>query len=151
MTAQLVSLATPPSSSLALPDSGLVVYMSLTNNESAVLYDPSIASGFAWSLTSALQNSKDATASTVVIAWPKAHLSQSANEFASLVREIAIGVVQSAQLDVGVRKTRVNLVLCEEDQIEDVNRTLNYFHSDEGSFTVGCTFDLRESTIGATR
>lgn len=145
--AQLISIAGNIPSTILPPAGGLVIWLGLENDTSEILTDPAISDRFAWSLAQALQKSVDGSATSVVAVWPFTRMKGSARDYASMVREIAIGIVQSAQLDFGSRGIRVNLILCHQDQIADVNRTLNYLHGMDGGFAAGATFDLREPVM----
>lgn len=147
LTDRVISLASEIPPAVEVPLTGLVIWFNLADDASDVLTDPAVSDRFAWSLTQALQNSIDLETTSVVAVWPRKGLSPSANDYATLVREIAIGIVQSAQLDVGVRGIRVNLIFGHDDQIHDINRTLKYFHGPDGGFVAGCTYDLRDGAI----
>ena len=147
---QVYSLAGDAPTSSINPVNGVVIWLNLTNTASDVLTDPAVSDRFAWSLTQAIQKSVEGETTSVVIAWPRKDLKDSANDYAVLVREIAIGIVQSAQLDLGIRGIRVNLILCHSNQIEDINRTLKYFHGPDGGYVAGCTFDLRDGDLEAS-
>ena len=141
----LISVEGRAPSDLVSPSTGVVIWVGLTDESSDVLTKPDASDRFAWGLIQAIQNSHQDVATTAVIVWPRKKLSQSANDYAFLVRDISVGVIQSAQYDLGSRGIRVNLILCFEDQIKDINRTLKYFHGENGGFVAGCTFDLREN------
>ncbi len=87
---------------------------------------------------------------TVAAVWPKdvaAHSSTA--EKAMLMTEVATGVVQSLQFELGVEGTTVNVVVVNSDQVQDLQRTVDYFHGPDGGFVAGCTFDLRPQGVGA--
>jgi hypothetical protein len=53
------------------------------------------------------------------------------------------------QFELGVEGTTVNVVVVNSDQLQDLQRTVDYFHGPDGGFVAGCTFDLRPQGVGA--
>lgn len=125
---------------------GVIIWVGLTNEDSEVLSNPIASDNFAWGLVHAVQESCEGKATTAIVVWPREKLSKNSNSYAYLVRDISVGVIQSSQYDLGIRGIRLNLILCYEDQIKDLNRTLRYFHGKDGGFVAGCTFDLRNNS-----
>jgi len=101
-------------------------------------------------LVQAIQNSLPAERLTVAAVWPERVASDSAAaETAMLMTEVATGVVQSLQFELGGEGTTTNLVVMNVDQVRDLQRTVDYFHGSDGGFVAGCTFDLRPQAVGA--
>ena len=87
---------------------------------------------------------------TVAAVWPQDVAAHSARaEKAMLMTEVATGVVQSLQFELGVEGTTVNVVVVNSDQLQDLQRTVDYFHGPDGGFVAGCTFDLRPQGLRA--
>lgn len=95
-------------------------------------------------LISAVQQCLPTDRLTVVAAWP-GHADDLSTyvEQAMFMTEVATGVVQSVQFELGGQGTTTNLVVASADQIDDVQRTIDYFHGPDGGYVAGCTFDLR--------
>jgi hypothetical protein len=87
---------------------------------------------------------------TVVAVWPAGASTDTTQlERARLTTEVATGVVQSLQFELGAEGTTTNLVVSRVDQVEDVQLTVDYFHGPDGGFVAGCTFDIRATEVGA--
>jgi len=87
---------------------------------------------------------------TVASVWPEGiAIDSSQAEKAMVMTEVAAGVVQSLQFELGVEGTTTNLVVVNSGQVQDLQRTVDYFHGPDGGFVAGCTFDLRPPEVGA--
>jgi hypothetical protein len=87
---------------------------------------------------------------TVAAVWPEGAADDPTRaEKARLMTEVATGVVQSLQFELGVEGTTTNVVVVNSGQVQDLQTTVDYFHGPDGGFVAGCTFDLRHQGAGA--
>jgi len=101
-------------------------------------------------LVQTVQNCLPTDRLTVAAVWPeRVAIDSTAAETALLMTQVAIGVVQSLQFELGGEGTTTNVVVVNFDQVPDLQRTVDYFHGPGGGFVAGCTFDLRPQAVAA--
>lgn len=83
---------------------------------------------------------------TIVAVWPDEDPTGTRLTSARLLTDIAVGVAQSLQLELG-SGIRSNVIIARENQQPDMQRTIQYFHGPDGGFVAGCSFDLRSKSM----
>ncbi len=69
---------------------------------------------------------------------------EAGDRIGAILAEVARGIAQSVQVEIGTEGVRCNVIVCNESQSADAQRTVDFIVGDDGGFMAGATVDLLE-------
>jgi hypothetical protein len=69
---------------------------------------------------------------------------EAGDRIGAILAEVARGIAQSVQVEIGTEGVRCNVIVCNESQSADAQRTVDFIVGGDGGFMAGATVDLLE-------